>query len=76
MPLYFISLVNGDGTVSDEEGRELPDLEVARRSALKAAGGIMADEMARGKENVRITLIIENEARERLLELPVSISAG
>jgi hypothetical protein len=76
MPRFFISLINGDGAVNDEEGRELPDLEAARRAALKAAGEIMADEMGQGKENLRIVLIVENEERERLLELPVTISSG
>ena len=75
MPRYFISLVNGEEVV-DNEGRELPDLEAARRSALKAAGEIVADEMAQGREKIRLTLIIESEARERLLDLPVVVSAG
>jgi hypothetical protein len=75
MPRYFISLVNGEEVV-DDEGRELPDLEAARRSALKAAGEIVADEMAQGREKIRLTLIIESEARERLLDLPVVVSAG
>ena len=35
----------------------------------------MADEMAQGRNKIRITLIIEDEARERLLELPVTLSA-
>ena len=76
MPRYFISLFNGTTDVIDEEGRELPDFETARRCALKAAGQIVADEMALGRETVRITLVIEDEARKRLLEMPVELSAG
>ncbi|HMJ92740.1 MAG TPA: hypothetical protein VK472_01440 [Allosphingosinicella sp.] len=75
MPRYFISLIDGD-VMDDEDGREVPDLEGARRLALKAAGEIVADEMAQGRENIRLTLIVEDEARERLLELPVVVTAG
>jgi hypothetical protein len=75
MPHYFISLVN-DEAIVDEEGHELPDLEAARRAALKAAGEIVADEMAQGRERIRLTLVIEDENRERLLELPVVMAAG
>jgi hypothetical protein len=76
MPRYFISLCNGETDIVDEEGRELPDLETARRDALKAAGEIVAEELAQGREKIRIVLIIEDEARERLLELPIALSAG
>ena len=75
MPRFFISLVNGEEVV-DEEGREFADLAAARRGALKAAGEIVADEMAQGRESVRLTMIIEDEGRKRLLELPVELSAG
>jgi len=76
MPRYFISLFNGDTDIVDEEGRELPDLETARRVAMKAGGEIVADEMAQSREKIRLVLLIEDEARERLLELPVVVSAG
>ena len=75
MPRYFISLFNGEAVI-DQEGRELPDLESARRLALKAAGENIADEMSQGREKVRITMTIEDERRERLLEIPVVVSAG
>lgn len=75
MPRFYISLVNGENVI-DEEGREFADLAAARRGALKAAGEIVADEMARGSESVRITMIIEDEGRTRLLELPIALSAG
>ena len=75
MPRFFISLVNGENVI-DEEGREFADLAAARRGALKAAGEIVADEMAQGRESVRITMIIEDEGRERVLQLPVELSTG
>ena len=75
MPRFFISLVNGEDVI-DEEGREFPDLAAARLGALKAAGEIVADEMARGRGSVRITMIIEDEGRGRVLELPVTLSTG
>ena len=76
MPRFFISLINDEIEVNDENGRDLPDLEAARRLALKAAGQIIADEMAQGRESIRITLIVDGGARERLLELPFTLSAG
>ncbi|HEY5721984.1 MAG TPA: hypothetical protein VIT45_06650 [Allosphingosinicella sp.] len=76
MPLYYIHLRNGEQDVIDEEGHELPDLESARRRALKAAGEIIADEMAQGRESIRIVLIVESEDGERLLELPIAVFAG
>jgi hypothetical protein len=76
MPLFFIHLRNEDQDVIDREGHELPDLETARRQALSAAGEIIADEMARGRDRIRIALTVENEAGERLLELPIVLSAG
>lgn len=76
MPLYFIHLRNGDQDVIDQEGHDLADLETARRAALKAAGEIIADEMARGRDRIRIALTVESESGERLLELPIALSAG
>ena len=76
MPRYFISLFNGEADAIDLEGRDLPDLESARRYALKAAGEVVAEEMAHGREKIRIVLVVENQGRERLLELPVTVRAG
>jgi uncharacterized heparinase superfamily protein len=49
MTLYRFNLYNGIGFVPDEEGRELPDVEAARGEALKAARGIIADEVLQGR---------------------------
>ena len=49
MPLYRFDLYNSVGFVPDEEGRELPDVEAARGEAVKAARGIIADEVLQGR---------------------------
>ena len=76
MPLYFFHLLNGEGYTADETGQELPDLEAARRQALKAIGELIAEELAAGAENVRITLFIDDAGGERLLTLPIAVSAA
>ena len=76
MPRYYIHLRNGEADVTDREGRELPDLEAVRRHALRAAGEIVADEMAQGRDNVRLVMTVTDEAGEPLLELPVKVLAG
>jgi hypothetical protein len=69
-------MLSGGAELADELGRELPDLEAARRFALKAVGEIVADEMALGRERVRITIFVHGEDGGRLLELPVMVTAG
>jgi hypothetical protein len=76
VPLYYFELLNGDGRIGDDTGKDFPDLEAARRHALKAAGQMIADEMAGGRDSLHLTIFIENEAREELMTLPLSLSLG
>jgi len=71
MPRYFFHLRNDNGEAEDETGQELPDLEAARRRALKAAGEIIAEELAQGRDRVRIAIDIEDEGGRRMLTLPL-----
>jgi hypothetical protein len=76
MPRYLFHADNGAGYVEDAEGRDLPDLETARREALKSAGEIIAEEMAEGRTDIRLIIYIAAESGEPLAALPVSVSVG
>jgi hypothetical protein len=51
MPRYHFDLYN-DETVLDDEGRELPNLEAARVTAVREAREMMADSVTRGTINL------------------------
>jgi hypothetical protein len=76
MPMFFFHLLNGDGYLPDEEGKELADLDAARRHGLKALGQVAADEMAGGADNLRATIFIDDSREERLMTLPLTLSVG
>lgn len=76
MPLYLFHADNGAGYIEDGEGRDLPDLETARREALKSAGEIIADEMALGRTDIRLVIYIAAENGEPLAALPISVSVA
>jgi len=40
MPHYFFHIRMADGVVQDDEGREMPDLDAARREAIQSARDI------------------------------------
>jgi hypothetical protein len=56
--------------VPDEEGRELPDLEVARAEALKGVRGILAEDVLQGQLNLKGRLELLDEAGALLFTLP------
>jgi hypothetical protein len=76
VPLYYFHLANGEDYLADELGQDLPDLPTARLHALKAAGQMIAEELATGRERLHLTIFIEDEAGERLMTLPLSVSPG
>lgn len=43
MPRYFFHIINNRAII-DDEGTELPDIEAARKMALRTAGEILASE--------------------------------
>jgi len=69
MPRFFFHVCDGTGFIEDEEGRELPDLAIARSAALKGARSIMADELQRGHLDLSSFIEIEDEAHTLLLTL-------
>lgn len=49
MPRYYFHLHNRVGTVVDEQGRELPDLEAGRAAAIEDLRSILSEEVKRGR---------------------------
>jgi hypothetical protein len=49
MALFFFHLHNGLGFLRDEEGRELPDLDAARREAVRSIRSLLAEEITGGR---------------------------
>ena len=69
---YFIHVQNGDGLVPDEQGQEFPNVDLARKHALRAAADIIADEIKGGCQVVQLTLHIHDEEDRQLVSLPVT----
>jgi hypothetical protein len=53
MQHYFFHVQNGQGYTRDDEGRELRDLEEARREAIIGIRSILADELTSGIVDLR-----------------------
>lgn len=68
MPHYFFDLVNGIGYVTDEEGRELPDLSAAREQAIREARSIMAEDVRSGQLDLTGRIMVRCGADQTLFE--------
>jgi hypothetical protein len=53
MARFYLHLHNSIGTVRDEEGVELSDLEAARNQAVRSVRSIIADEVQHGVLNLQ-----------------------
>jgi hypothetical protein len=53
MALFFLHLHNGSGFLPDEEGRDLADLAAARREAVRSIRSLLAEEVRRGRVDLR-----------------------
>jgi len=69
MPRYFFHVCNGNGFVEDEEGQELPDLEAARKIAIKSARDIMAADVQRGMLDLSSFIEVEDEDKKLVCSL-------
>lgn len=76
MPRYHFNLHNGLGSVPDEQGRELPDLEAARDEALKAARSIIADEVLQGRLDLSGRLEVTDSVGVLLVTLSFGEAVG
>jgi hypothetical protein len=48
VPRYHFDVQDGSGLILDEEGRELPNLEVARREAIKGIRSLISADVTKG----------------------------
>jgi hypothetical protein len=61
---YHFNLHEGNGTVEDEEGRELADLDAVRSEALKGVRSIVAEEATQSVIDLRGRLeVLDSQGR-------------
>ncbi len=65
MPRFYIHVQNHTSYTEDETGSELADIDAAHLEAVRAAAGITAEDMRAGKDNVKLSLHIDNARGER-----------
>lgn len=70
MPRYRFNVDNGTGFIEDEEGRELPDLDVVRAEALKGIRSILAEDVLSGQIDLTGRLEVVDDAGTVLLTVP------
>ena len=68
MPRFFFHIYNDDIT-HDEEGRELPDLEVAREVALESARELVCESVHHGHLNLDHRIEVTDERGEKVIAL-------
>ena len=54
----------------DEEGVELSDSDAAERHALRCARELMSDDIRKGQLNLEPRIVVEDEQRRIVLQLP------
>jgi hypothetical protein len=60
MPVYFLDVCDSVVVAGDPEGRELPNLDAARREAIVGIRSILAHEAAEGRLDLRGEIRIKN----------------
>jgi hypothetical protein len=70
VPRYFLDVCNTDVDAGDPEGRELPNLEAARREAIAGIRSILAHEAAEGRLDLRGEIRIRNARGEIVRVVP------
>lgn len=70
MPKMFFHLHECGTIIPDEEGRDVPDISIARELAIEAARAIMCAELADGRLCLGCHIEIVDETGGRLLFLP------
>jgi hypothetical protein len=74
MARFYMHFIDDHGVATDPEGFEAVDEDAARRIGMKAAGQIIAEEMAAGRQTIAFMLCLEGESGTRLGSLPVAAS--
>ena len=70
MPRYHFDVQNGASLVLDEEGRELANLEVARREAIKGIRSLISAEVEKGSLDLTGQLTLRDAEGRTVLVLP------
>ena len=76
MPRFFMHFVDGHATATDPEGFEAADETAARLLGMKAAGEIIAGELAKGRPTIAFMLCLDDENGMRIGTLPVAASVA
>lgn len=72
MPLFYFAIVTRSRRFEDQEGTDLPSLELARQEAIKDARLLMSAAMLDGRDISGRWIEIQNEQGELLLSVPFS----
>ena len=68
MPRFFFHVYD-DVVALDDEGIELPDAEAARRAALDGARALAADQVRKGRLDLRHRIEVVDESGARVLSV-------
>lgn len=69
MPLFYFHVYNDEITM-DEEGQDLPDIEAARREAVKSARALICDDVSKGRLALSDRIDVVDERGDPVLSLP------
>ena len=69
MPRYFFHVDNHEASARDETGKELADLEAARRYALRDIHSIVSEEVASGLLDLTGHIIITGELGNTVMKI-------
>ena len=70
MPRFYFHVHEASGSVLDEDGRELRDLEIVRSEAVKGIRSILCADIAEGRLDLRSRIEITDEAGSVVLVVP------
>ena len=70
MPRFHFDVQNGAGLAFDQEGRELANLEVARREAIKGVRSLISAEVEKGTLDLTGQLTVRDEVGRTVIILP------
>ena len=69
MSRFYFHLIDDVDTL-DEEGLEFSDRNAAERHAIRCARELMSDQIRKGRISLDHKIIVEDEQRQTVLELP------
>jgi hypothetical protein len=72
MGRFYFHLRHGDELISDEEGRDLPDVSDALREALLAARELLAEAIRAGNDQIPDVVVIADEAGREVDRIPLA----